>query len=200
MSISKKPSEEILAYIDRNFDYDAEEGTLWRMCGRQEADWRECTNYNAKGYLQVGIGNRRNFIVLRGHNICWYLKKGEWPEKEVDHRDTNKANNKWSNLRLADRSIQQLNRNRSGKYLPGVCFYRYGSNHFMARIQHNGISETIGCFPTEIMAHEAYREAYKRIYGVPLDFPYKEWHKPVVAELPLEEIAGVYAESIANHT
>jgi hypothetical protein len=67
-------------------------------------------------------------IVYQGkayktHRLAWAFITGKWPpdDKDVDHKDGNSANNKWSNLRLATRGQNNHNNhnirsdNKSGK-------------------------------------------------------------------------------------
>lgn len=43
------------------------------------------------------------------HRIAWLLETGAWPKDEIDHRDGNRANNRWDNLRDVPHCINQLN-------------------------------------------------------------------------------------------
>ena len=58
------------------------------------------------GYLVVTVYKRQHLV----HRLIYLYMTGSFPE-EVDHRDTNKTNNSWNNLRSSDRSGNQQNRN-----------------------------------------------------------------------------------------
>jgi hypothetical protein len=96
---------------------------------------------------------------------------GRWPEPFVDHRDLNKHNNAWVNLREATKSQNQANvgiiaSNKSG--LKGVSRYRAGERYgkpWQACIGVNGKSKHLGHFATKEEAHAAYCEAASEIFG-----------------------------------
>lgn len=58
-----------------------------------------------KGYLQVSI-NRK---LYRVHLVIWKMVTGEEPSAFIDHEDTIKNNNRWGNLREANKSQNQAN-------------------------------------------------------------------------------------------
>ena len=49
------------------------------------------------GYVLIGIG-RKKFFAQR---LAWLYMTGEWPGFVVDHKDRNRANNSFGNLRPA---------------------------------------------------------------------------------------------------
>ena len=90
---------------------------------------------------------------------------GEDPgEMEVDHKDRDRQNNRWDNLRLATVSQNRMNcgiKSRSG--LPkGVKFNkgRYG-----ARIVVDKVDHWLGTFDTPEEACQAYKAAANDLHG-----------------------------------
>lgn len=87
--------------------YDAETG-LFTWIQRPAiqisvGDIAGCTNPD--GYVVIGLlGN-----LYRANRLAWFYMTGSWPGELIDHKDTNKANNAWRNLRLA--TYQQNNCN-----------------------------------------------------------------------------------------
>lgn len=198
MTASQKPIDEILEFINSNFDYEPDTGDLYRL-GLRTSEW----HYVRPKLLYSGsrVNNPQVRIdkhcVLYTANICYFLKTGSWPKEEVDHKDRDPTNNKWGNLRLANKSMQGMNQTRflTRKYLPGVSFSTKNQlNPYISKIGHKGCRIYLGCYATEMLAHEAFRTKYQELYGEPLHFPYKEWHAPVVKELSPSEAKLILAD------
>jgi hypothetical protein len=98
------------------------------------------------------------------HRIIWLWMKGEWPEDEIDHKDRNKANNIWTNLRPATTSQNRYNsvRKNTTSGLKGVVA---NGNRWQARIKRDNKYICLGTFNTPDEAHQAYVEAANRIAG-----------------------------------
>lgn len=100
------------------------------------------------------------------HRLAWFMTYGEWP-KEIDHVNGNCADNRISNLRLADRSTNSANqrKHRYGKNpFKGVTFERRGQK-WVARIQKNGKQTHLGSFQTVEEARLAYIKAAVALFG-----------------------------------
>jgi hypothetical protein len=75
------------------------------------------------GYLQFMIDGRHYL----SHRLAVLYMTGQWPDSDIDHKDLDKANNKWENLRRATESQNVANtallaRNTSG--LKGVHWHK----------------------------------------------------------------------------
>lgn len=89
----------------------------------------------------------------------------EWPPNLVDHIDNNPQNNRWSNLRLATSSQNNINRkHRKAGSLKGAVWCPWCSL-WRARIYYGGVPIQIGYFKTREEAHAAYVKRAKEIYG-----------------------------------
>lgn len=112
-----------------------------------------------RGNRDINIGNNS----YKEHRVAWYLMTGRWPSFEIDHKDLDKANNKWENLRQATRSQNVANTpiritNTSG--YKGVCWDRQSSKW---KAQTRG--KSIGLFNSPAEAHAAYVKAAKKFWG-----------------------------------
>jgi len=99
------------------------------------------------------------------HRLAWFYMKGEWPEKEIDHKNRISTDNRWINLRMANRFINNQNRIKARKDSKtgclGVC--RTKNNKFSAKITINGKINYLGTFLTKEEASRAYFEAKNRL-------------------------------------
>jgi hypothetical protein len=118
------------------------------------------------GHMKVTL-NGGSYYLAR---LAWLYVTGEWPQFEVDHIDTNPGNNSWTNLR--DVTHRQNSHNMSTRKtitdelprLKGARFHRT-TGRWQASIIVNGKSIYLGLFPTQTLAHAAYREAAIRHFG-----------------------------------
>jgi hypothetical protein len=117
---------------------------------------------NPGGYLRITVDGQQYY----SNRLAWLYMTGSWPpgRLEVDHRDTDPANDKWENLRLATRGQNVINRRRfsSRKLLKGT--HRVG-NRFTAFVQADRKREYLGCFETEEKAHAAYCARARELHG-----------------------------------
>lgn len=105
---------EIRSYILEHFSY--EDGKLIR-------DDRKNSNgsYDRDGYLIVKVKGRQ----FKAHRIVWLLFHGCFPDREIDHINRNRADNRIENLREADRRIQHENTTRKPNADTGVVGIHY---------------------------------------------------------------------------
>ena len=114
------------------------------------------------GYRCLRIKDRS----LRANRVAWLIMTGEWPPKgfRVDHKDRNKANDRWRNLRLATHAQNRANSKSSAKSgFKGVVKTRFG--RYAARITFNKKNIHIGNFLTPEEAHAAYMKVARRLHG-----------------------------------
>lgn len=114
-------------------------------------------------YIEIGVEGRRYLA----HRLAWFYMTGVMPVRQIDHRDTCKANNKWGNLREAThgQNVQNTGARRNNKCgLKGVSFSQ-SAQKWHARIMHERTLYLLGYFDTPEAAHAAYTAAAARLHG-----------------------------------
>jgi len=126
------------------FKYNQETGKITTPRGKT------ASGYNALGYLSlmVNVDGKRTRIL--GHQFAWYVHSGNCVEM-IDHINGNKADNRISNLRPANYSLNALNR----KSAIGVYFCK-SSGKYQTKIMLNYKSKHLGCFDTYNEARSVY--------------------------------------------
>ena len=109
------------------------------------------------GYISIGI-NGKHYLA---HRLAWLYMTGEWPEDMIDHINGKSTDNRFVNLRSADRCINNGNltrckiTNQTG-YL-GVYFHKQ-TGRYCAQIG----TKHLGMFATAEEASTAYQQANKK--------------------------------------
>jgi hypothetical protein len=116
---------------------------------------------DSHGHVVIGIDRR----LYRANRLAWLYMTGEWPAGEVDHKDTVRENNAWSNLRDVPHAINMQNsrqaRSSNAVGLLGVHLCAQ-TKKYRAAITLNGKCKQLGRFDTPELAHLAYVAA-KRV-------------------------------------
>jgi hypothetical protein len=141
--------------------YDPETGVFTNLMTRKRARAGAAAGAisKASGYVEIGIDGRSYWA----HRLAWFYMTGEWAE-QVDHKDRNRANNAFVNLREADNARNQMNRkatSRSG--YKGVTWHDCGK--WMAQIHIEKRHVYLGLFETALDAHRAYCETASKHFG-----------------------------------
>lgn len=124
------------------------------------------------GHIAGSVDKGHGYRVVRyqgkaflAHRLAWFLYYGRWPKNMIDHINGNKTDNRIKNLRDVTRSINRRNtfKTRAGR-LTGCDFHKQ-MKKWRARIIVNGQEQSLGLFPTEIEAHNAFLQAYEKHFG-----------------------------------
>lgn len=180
MAKRRLPAPEELRQLLR---YEPETGKLfwrqrgleWFAHGKQGAE-RHCKSWNRRfagkeaftathnqGYKDGHVSS----CHLLAHRVIWAIVTGEWPINDVDHKDNDKSNNRWSNLRPATNAQNMQNkrvRKDSGTGLKGVSRYGTGGK-YQAQIRAGNEIHRLGVFADPIDAKAAYDKAAKELHG-----------------------------------
>ena len=146
----KYPSQQQLQEL---FFYDNESGLLhWKIKPGRRTPWgKTAGSRDSTGYIVIGIDGE----VFRGHKLIWIWNNGNIPEdREVDHIDRNRSNNRLDNLRLATARQQEINKNARGFIrIPDSECKPWRSYHRVDRKWND-----IGYYPTALQARLAYEK------------------------------------------
>jgi len=136
-----------------------------RICAVWNARYAETVagNIGYYGYHQIEIAGR----LYRAHRLAWLYMTGAWPSIDIDHRDLDRANNRFANLRLATpaqnmRNTALRSTNKSG--VKGV-YWNKQSRKWCAQITHNGKQIHLGYFDTIEDAAATYAAAAAKYHG-----------------------------------
>jgi hypothetical protein len=143
--------------------YNADTGALtWRITTRGKIQaGRPAGSSNGNGYTVIKIDGKRHMA----HRLAWGLSYGEFPDREVDHVNTVRDDNRLMNLRLATPSENRHNASGhrdSALQMKGVTPSR---GLYQAQIKIGGRKVWLGRFLTQDAAHAAYRRATVENFG-----------------------------------
>ncbi len=150
-------------------DYEPETGVftwrVWRPNGVKVGDTAG-TIHAKSGYRLIKLNGR----AYRGSRLAWLYMTGEWPECLVDHKDTDRQNDAWANLRAATDTQNQHNAStQRNKKVPfkGVHLKSDArrTKKFGATIRVGGTLKHLGYFEHPEEAHAAYSRAAAVNFG-----------------------------------
>lgn len=152
------------AFLIESMGYCEATGVFMRKvsAGPRRAGQSAGHHDKTSGYVVVGLNGTRYLA----HRLAWFYVHGEWPEKQIDHRDGCRANNAIKNLRPATQAQNSQNQGpgqgkRVGRQI-GVYPARAG--RWVAQIGIDGKRICLGTFGTKAEAAKAYMDAKVRLH------------------------------------
>ena len=152
-----------VARLNEVLSYDPDTG-LFRWVASRNGN-AQCSQIagglNAEGYLCIMIDGR----TYKAARLAFLAVLGRWPNRFVDHKNLNRADNRWRNLREATPFQNTGNcplRRDSSTGRKGV---HHHGERFRARIRVNGELKSLGLFDTADAASAAYEAAAKIAFG-----------------------------------
>lgn len=138
--------------------YDPDTGIFTSLISGKQIGWK-----GWKGYVSLAVWD----VTYRAHRLAWLYMTGEWPTNLVDHRDGDKSNNRFNNLRESTHSQNSANgkAKASASGLPRGVRKASNSKSFKAEITVHNRKIHLGCFPTAEEASEVYTLASELIHG-----------------------------------
>lgn len=115
----------------------------------------------------AGYIGTNGYVVIRvdglnyhAHRLGWLLHYGAWPEKEVDHINGGRTDNRIANLRDVDRFGNMSNRKGPDRdTTTGVLGVYKHRDRYVAQRKVNGVHRYLGTFDTAQEAGIAYQSA-----------------------------------------
>lgn len=121
----------------------------------------------ATGYVVITLSHAAGrWRLYPAHRLAWLYMTGNWPA-EVDHKDRNRSNNRWANLREATTSQNQANTGPQANNTSGVKGVHWSPRHkaWAARIMVGGRRLFLGFFKDKSAAAGAYADAARKHFG-----------------------------------
>lgn len=147
-------------------DYDPDAGVFTRRSntgGRRAGD--SAGGLNLRGYISLSVDGHH----ILAHRAAFLWMTGEIPDREVDHINGLRTDNRWSNLRIATSAQNKINRStvrtRHSGLPRGVHPANQLGNKFVASVSVGDKSKHLGTFDTIEQARAAYCVAVATIHG-----------------------------------
>lgn len=105
--------------------------------------------------------------LYQASQLAWLYMTGEWPDLLIDHKDHNKSNDQWENLRLATVQQNGFNRGKQKNNTSGYkgVSYLKGRKRWEAKIMVSGKTFHLGKYLTAVEAARAYQQAALALHG-----------------------------------
>lgn len=157
----QRPSPERIREL---IDYDPDTGVFrWKISRAAMKIGDIAGGIGAAGYWMIGI----DLCRLYGHVVAWAHVTGSYPSTFLDHRDTNRLNNRWDNIRPASNQENTWNASLKASNKSGYKGVSWNSkiHKWCAHIRIKGKSTYLGSFTDPAEAGAAYTEAAKNHFG-----------------------------------
>lgn len=104
------------------------------------------------GYVYIQIDGKK----YKAHRLAWLYVYGCWPDKEIDHINRNRSDNRLGNLRDTDKNSWNTGdyKNNTSGY-QGVSWHKHAKK-WLAQIKVYGKQKHLGLFDTIEAANAAY--------------------------------------------
>lgn len=150
------------------FHYDPDTGIFTRIkTSRNQAKPGVVAGYvqnneRRRGYVVIGIDNK----TYSCHRLAWLYVNGVWPEKNIDHINGDKSDNRITNLRDVSQSVNVKNARKPRNEGILIGARKAPNGKWRAGITTDGKHAHLGTFSTMEEAHIAYVSAKLKFHGV----------------------------------
>jgi HNH endonuclease/AP2 domain len=147
--------------------YEPETGIFtWKARpGKGHRPGKRIGTLSSSGYL-IGYLDYSRYPL---HRVAWFYMTGRWPTDEIDHKNRQKTDNHFANLREATHGQNTINGktrcdNTSG-YRGVHVHNRRNTIKYSSAIGFNGKQLHLGTFDTPEAAYAAYCKAAETMHG-----------------------------------
>ena len=164
--VSKRQAALTHEILKERLKYDKDTGLFeWKhqhKRGRKEGS----VGFEENGYHIIALHINKRTHKYLAHRLAWFYVYGEYPDKDIDHINHDRMDNRISNLRLVSNSENSKNQklrdsNKSGH--SGV-YYDKSRDKWCARIMNGGKKIWGGRFTDKQEAFAKAKELYEH-YG-----------------------------------
>jgi hypothetical protein len=151
MTITHKRLKELLEYNPKTGRF------TWKVSRRNGIKIGDLAGgKTVTGYEAIKI----DFTFYLSHRLAYFYMTKKWPRNEIDHIDTVRSNNVWSNLRSATRGQNNCNRGKTKKNSSGVKGVHWNkvTKKYIAQIQYNKKKIHLGCFISIFEAEQVVKQ------------------------------------------
>jgi len=149
-------------YLLKNYFYNPDTGKICRVCNFfNNKIMYPIKTLNSSGYSNIKVCGQN----YQTHHVAFYMMHGFLPRLPytIDHINGNKSDNRLKNLRIANKTLQNINRKKQR----GAHFHK-SKGVWISQIQINRKKYHLGCFMTRKEAYIAYNRAL-RMFKMPKD-------------------------------
>lgn len=149
-TLTQERLKEVLTYNSLTGEF------FWNVDKSQGAKkgQKACASINNAGYLRIGIDGKR----YNAHRLAWLYVYGHFPEKDIDHINRVRTDNRIDNLRVVTKA-----ENAQNKISLGV-FWHKKAKKWQAQIKVNKKHFYLGLHKTFDEARLAYVNAAKKLH------------------------------------
>ena len=164
-------------YLRSILDYNADTGIfIWKHRPREHfATQRGMRIFNSQcagkeagherhdGYLIIGLDSK----IYLAHRLAWIWMTGKIPDSHIDHKDNDRRNLKWKNLRAATAAQNLQNQKRRSDNSSGHkgVYWNKAAQKWQAYITSFGTYRYLGLFSNPEDAYQARCKAAKELHG-----------------------------------
>lgn len=151
-------------YLRNTFNYDPDTGVFTNKVRRGQASkpGDVAGSLRRDGYWFITIHGK----PMPAHRLAWLYVHGTLPDRQIDHINGNRADNRMENFRLAEHTENARNKLINKNNSSGFKGVSYSARHrkWVARIMVDRASKFLGLHDTPEQAHSAYCEAAKKFH------------------------------------